>query len=116
MRRTVQVAENGRMNLPAEMRRGLGLSGSGRVILTLARFRIGRHLCPVLPVTYGYTLFGRMIAPDNDDYRCCSSRSISNSELGGKTSERTIGKPEAASVGSIAGFYPSHMGIPFLAA
>jgi bifunctional DNA-binding transcriptional regulator/antitoxin component of YhaV-PrlF toxin-antitoxin module len=34
MRRTVQVAENGRMNLPAEMRRGLGLSGSGRVILT----------------------------------------------------------------------------------
>lgn len=34
LRRTVLVAENGRMNLPAEMRRGLGLSGSGRVILT----------------------------------------------------------------------------------
>nr|WP_298961838.1 AbrB/MazE/SpoVT family DNA-binding domain-containing protein [uncultured Methylobacterium sp.] len=34
LRRTVQVAENGRMNLPAEMRRGLGLSGGGRVILT----------------------------------------------------------------------------------
>lgn len=32
--RTVQVAENGRMNLPAEMRRSLGLTGSGRVILT----------------------------------------------------------------------------------
>lgn len=32
--RTVQVAENGRMNLPADMRRGLGLNGAGRVILT----------------------------------------------------------------------------------
>lgn len=34
IRRTVQVAENGRMNLPADMRRGLGLIGAGRVILT----------------------------------------------------------------------------------
>lgn len=34
LRRTVQVGENGRMNLPAEMRRILGLTGSGRVILT----------------------------------------------------------------------------------
>jgi AbrB family looped-hinge helix DNA binding protein len=34
IRRTVQVAENGRMNLPADMRRGLGLNGPGRVILT----------------------------------------------------------------------------------
>ena len=32
--RTVQVSENGRMNLPAEMRRALGLRGAGRVILT----------------------------------------------------------------------------------
>jgi AbrB family looped-hinge helix DNA binding protein len=34
LRRTVQVGENGRMNLPAEMRRLLGLNGPGRVILT----------------------------------------------------------------------------------
>ena len=34
LRRTVQVAANGRMNLPADMRRGLGLNGAGRVILT----------------------------------------------------------------------------------
>lgn len=33
-RRMVQVAENGRMNLPADMRRVLGLNGPGRVILT----------------------------------------------------------------------------------
>ena len=32
--RLVQVAENGRMNLPADVRRGLGLTGAGRVILT----------------------------------------------------------------------------------
>ena len=32
--RLVQVAENGRMNLPADVRRALGLNGSGRVILT----------------------------------------------------------------------------------
>lgn len=32
--RLVQVAENGRMNLPADVRRALGLSGPGRVILT----------------------------------------------------------------------------------
>lgn len=31
--RTVQVSETGRMNLPAEMRRAIGLTGSGRVIL-----------------------------------------------------------------------------------
>lgn len=30
----VQVAENGRMNLPADVRRALGLNGPGRVILT----------------------------------------------------------------------------------
>jgi bifunctional DNA-binding transcriptional regulator/antitoxin component of YhaV-PrlF toxin-antitoxin module len=34
VRRIVQVAENGRMNLPVDMRRGLGLRGPGRVILT----------------------------------------------------------------------------------
>lgn len=32
--RLVQVAENGRMNLPADVRRALGLNGAGRVILT----------------------------------------------------------------------------------
>lgn len=32
--RLVQVAENGRMNLPADVRRMLGLEGAGRVILT----------------------------------------------------------------------------------
>lgn len=32
--RLVQVAENGRMNLPADVRRALGLNGPGRVILT----------------------------------------------------------------------------------
>ncbi|WP_430912282.1 AbrB/MazE/SpoVT family DNA-binding domain-containing protein [Methylobacterium sp. sgz302541] len=32
--RSVQVAENGRMNLPADVRRALGLNGAGRVILT----------------------------------------------------------------------------------
>ena len=30
----VQVDENGRMNLPADVRRALGLSGAGQVILT----------------------------------------------------------------------------------
>lgn len=33
--RTIPVAENGRMNLPADMRRALGLHGAGRVIVTL---------------------------------------------------------------------------------
>lgn len=33
--RTIPVAENGRMNLPADMRRALGLHGAGRVIATL---------------------------------------------------------------------------------
>ena len=32
--RLVQVAENGRMNLPVDVRRALGLNGAGRVILT----------------------------------------------------------------------------------
>jgi AbrB family looped-hinge helix DNA binding protein len=32
--RLVQVAENGRMNLPADVRRALGLKGAGRIILT----------------------------------------------------------------------------------
>ena len=32
--RLVQVAGNGRMNLPADIRRALGLDGAGRVILT----------------------------------------------------------------------------------
>lgn len=32
--RLVQVGENGRMNLPADVRRALGLNGSGRIILT----------------------------------------------------------------------------------
>jgi AbrB family looped-hinge helix DNA binding protein len=32
--RLVQVAENGRMNLPADVRRALGLNGPGRIILT----------------------------------------------------------------------------------
>lgn len=32
--RLVQVAENGRMNLPADVRRALGLTGAGRIILT----------------------------------------------------------------------------------
>ena len=32
--RLVQVAENGRMNLPADVRRALGLNGAGRMILT----------------------------------------------------------------------------------
>lgn len=32
--RLVQVAENGRMNLPADVRRALGLNGAGRIILT----------------------------------------------------------------------------------
>lgn len=33
--RTVPVSENGRMNLPADMRRSLGLSGAGYLLLTL---------------------------------------------------------------------------------
>lgn len=32
--RTVPVSQAGRMNLPADMRRALGLSGAGRVIVT----------------------------------------------------------------------------------
>lgn len=32
-RRTIQVAEDGRMNLPADIRRVLGLSGAGRIVL-----------------------------------------------------------------------------------
>lgn len=32
--RLVQIAENGRMNLPVDVRRALGLNGAGRVILT----------------------------------------------------------------------------------
>lgn len=34
-KRTIPVSENGRMNLPADMRRTLGLSGAGRLIVTL---------------------------------------------------------------------------------
>jgi len=33
--RTVPVSANGRMNLPADMRRALGLSGAGHLLLTL---------------------------------------------------------------------------------
>lgn len=33
--RTIPVADNGRMNLPADMRRALGLQGSGYLIATL---------------------------------------------------------------------------------
>lgn len=33
--RTVPIADNGRMNLPSDMRRALGLSGAGHLILTL---------------------------------------------------------------------------------
>lgn len=33
--RTIPVSENGRMNLPADMRRALGLSGAGHLIATL---------------------------------------------------------------------------------
>lgn len=33
--RTIPVSENGRMNLPADMRRALGLSGAGHLIITL---------------------------------------------------------------------------------
>lgn len=32
--KTVSVSQSGRMNLPADMRRALGLKGSGRVIVT----------------------------------------------------------------------------------
>ena len=32
--RLIQVAANGRMNLPADVRRALGLNGAGRIILT----------------------------------------------------------------------------------
>lgn len=32
--RTVSVSQTGRMNLPADMRRALGLTGPGRVIVT----------------------------------------------------------------------------------
>lgn len=31
--RSVTIGENGRMNLPAEMRRNLGLTGAGKVII-----------------------------------------------------------------------------------
>ncbi len=33
-RRTLQVAEDGRMSLPADIRRLLGLTGAGQVVLT----------------------------------------------------------------------------------
>ncbi|WP_353226047.1 AbrB/MazE/SpoVT family DNA-binding domain-containing protein [Salinisphaera sp. C84B14] len=33
--RTIPVSENGRMNLPADMRRALGLAGSGHLIVSL---------------------------------------------------------------------------------
>lgn len=33
--RTIPISENGRMNLPADMRRALGLSGAGHLIVTL---------------------------------------------------------------------------------
>ncbi|GJD35547.1 AbrB/MazE/SpoVT family DNA-binding domain-containing protein [Methylobacterium aerolatum] len=33
-RRTIQVAEDGVMSLPADIRRLLGLSGAGRIVLT----------------------------------------------------------------------------------
>jgi len=32
-RRSIPVAENGRMNLPAEIRRRLGMKGSGRITI-----------------------------------------------------------------------------------
>lgn len=33
--RTIPISENGRMNLPADMRRALGLSGSGHLLVSL---------------------------------------------------------------------------------
>ena len=33
--RTIPITENGRLNIPADMRRALGLEGAGRVILRL---------------------------------------------------------------------------------
>jgi|AntDeeMetagen681_2_1112603.scaffolds.fasta_scaffold19316_3 antitoxin component of MazEF toxin-antitoxin module len=33
--RTIPISESGRMNLPADMRRALGLSGSGHLVVTL---------------------------------------------------------------------------------
>ena len=33
-RRTIQVSEDGRMSLPADIRRLLGLTGAGRIVLT----------------------------------------------------------------------------------
>lgn len=32
-RRSVTVAENGRMNLPADLRRRLGMNGAGRIVI-----------------------------------------------------------------------------------
>lgn len=34
LRRTIPIAEDGGMHLPAEIRRALGLSGPGRIVLT----------------------------------------------------------------------------------
>ncbi|MCK5930960.1 MAG: AbrB/MazE/SpoVT family DNA-binding domain-containing protein [Fulvimarina manganoxydans] len=33
--RTIPITENGRLNIPADMRRALGLEGAGRVILRM---------------------------------------------------------------------------------
>jgi AbrB family looped-hinge helix DNA binding protein len=33
--RTIPISKNGRINLPADMRRALGLSGAGHLIVTL---------------------------------------------------------------------------------
>ncbi|WAP66733.1 AbrB/MazE/SpoVT family DNA-binding domain-containing protein [Jiella pelagia] len=33
--RTIPITENGRLNIPADMRRALGLDGAGRVVLRL---------------------------------------------------------------------------------